>query len=83
MRFAQTACKFEGLHFSHRFFYDLMYLLVAMSVNVAGEEIKKRYEKDLKTYHSSIQREALQIVSPTNGGPDSAKKSSHLLFMVL
>ena len=48
-----------------------------MSVNVAGEEIKKRYEKDLKTYHSSIQREALQIVSPTNGDPDSAKGSLH------
>ena len=54
MWFAQTACKFEGLHFSHRFFYDLMYLLVAMSVNGAEKEIKKNCEKDLETHHSRI-----------------------------
>ena len=54
-----------------------MYLLVAMSVNEAGEEIKKNYEKDLETYHSKIHPEALQIASPTNGGPDPAKRSSH------
>ena len=77
MRFVWLACKFKGLHFCHRFFYGLISFLVAMSVNVVAEEIKKSYEKDLKTYHSSIQREALKIVSPTNGGPDSAKKSSH------
>ena len=60
-----------------------MNLLVAMSVNEAGEEIKKNYEKDLETYHSKIQREALQIVPPSNSGPDTAKRSSHQLFMDL
>ena len=59
MRFGLTACKFEGLHFSHQFFYDLMSFLVAMSVNVAQEEMKKVSEKDLETHHSRIHREAL------------------------
>ena len=77
MRFSLPACKFKGLHLCHRFFYDLMSLLVAMSVNVAEEEIKKNCEKDLETHHSRIHREALQITSPTNGGPDSAKGGSH------
>ena len=54
MRFAQTACKFEGLHFSHRFFYDLMYLLAAMSVNLEEKEIKKDCVKNLETHHSKI-----------------------------
>ena len=54
-----------------------MCLLVAMSVNAAEEEVKKNCEKDLETHHSRIQREALQITSPTNGGPDSAKGGSH------
>ena len=77
MRFAQAACKFEGLHFSHRFFNDLMCLFVAMSVNVAEEEIKKNCEKDLETHHSRIHREALQIASPTNSGPDFIKRTSN------
>ena len=54
-----------------------MCLLVAMNINVKEEKIKKNYEKDLETYHSRIHQEALQITSPTNGGPDSAKGSSH------
>ena len=54
-----------------------MSLLVAKSVNVAEEEIKKNCEKNLETHHSRMHREALQIASPTNGGPDLAKGSSH------
>ena len=73
MRFAYTACKFEGLHFGHQFFYDLMSILVAMSVNVAEEEIKKDCEKDLETHYSRLHQEALRIAFPTNGGPDSVK----------
>ena len=69
MRFVQTACKFEGLHFSHHFFYDLMYLLVAMSVNVAEKE-KKMWERSgdpslqnyiLKLYKSLPQQMAALI----------------------
>ena len=75
MRFAQTACKFEGLHFSHRFFYDLMYLLVAMSVNVAEKEIKKIVRKIWRPITPELHLEALQITSPTNGGPDLVKRS--------
>ena len=77
MRFALPACKFEGLHLYHRFFYDLMSLLEALSLNVAIEEIKKNREKDLASLHSRVSGEALQIASPTNGGPDPAKRSSH------
>ena len=77
MRFAQTACKFEELHYSHQFFYDLVCLLVAMRVNVAEEEVKKNCEKDLETHHSRIHWKALEITSPTNSGPESAKGSSH------
>ena len=41
MRFALPACKFEGLHLSHRFFYDLIFLLKAVCLNVAKEMEKK------------------------------------------
>ena len=75
MRFPQTACKFEGLHFSHRFFHDLMYHLVAMSVNIV--EKKKNCEKDLETLTLELHLEALKITSPTNGGPDLVKRSSN------
>ena len=51
MRFAQTACKFEGLYFSHRFFYVLMYVLETISVNVAEKEVKKNCEKNMETHH--------------------------------
>jgi len=76
MRFAQTACKFEGLHFSHQFFYDLMYLLVAMSVNIAEKEIKKIVRKIRRPITPELHLEALQITSPMNGGPDLVKRSS-------
>ena len=77
MRFALPACKFEGLHLCHRFFYDLMSLVEAISLNVAKEEIKKNLEKDLEGLHSRVPREALPIASPTKGGPDSVKGSCH------
>jgi len=32
-----NACKFEGLYFSHRFFYDLMIVLEAMSLIAVRE----------------------------------------------
>ena len=59
MRFAQTACKFEGLHVSHRFFYDLMYLLVAMSINVAEKQIKKIVRKIVRPITPELHIEAL------------------------
>ena len=46
MRFALPAHVFEGLHLCHRFFYDLMSLLEAVSQNVAKEEMKMNCEKD-------------------------------------
>ena len=76
MRFAQTACKFEGLHFSHRLFYDLMNHLVAMSVNLVEKKDKKDCEKDLETLTPELHFEALKITSPTNGGTDLVKRSS-------
>ena len=54
-----------------------MFLLVAMSINVVEEEIKKDCEKDLETHHSRIHQEDLQITFSTNGGPDSGKGTSH------
>ena len=77
MRFAQTASKFEGLHFSHQFFYDLMYFLVAMSVNVEEKEIKKIVGKVWRPITPELHLEALQITSPMNGGPDLVKRSSN------
>ena len=77
MQFAQTACKFEGLHFSHQFFYDLMYLLVAISVNVAEKATKKIVRKIWRPITLELHFEALEITSPTNGGPDLVKGSSH------
>ena len=77
MQFAQTACKFEGLHFNHRFFYDLMYLLVAMSVNVAEKREKKIVGKIRGPITTELHLEALQITSPKNGGPDLVKRSSN------
>ena len=71
MRFALPACKFEGLQLCHQFFYDLMSLLEAISLHVAKEKVKKSREKDLESLCSREPREAPQIASPTNGGPDS------------
>ena len=41
VRFALTACKFEGLHLCHLFSYDSLSLPAAKSLNVAKERIKK------------------------------------------
>ena len=77
MRFALPACKFEGLHLCHRFFYDLMSLVEAISLNVAKEEIKINCEKDPESLYSRVPQEALQIASPTKDGPFSVKGKSH------
>ena len=50
MRFSLLACKFEGLQLCHQFFYDLMSLLEAISLNVAKEEVKKIARKILKAF---------------------------------
>ena len=71
MRFALPACQFEGLHLCHQFFYDLMSLVEAISLNVAKEEIKINREKDLEGLHSRVLREALPIASQTKGCPSS------------
>ena len=52
MRIVLPACKFEGLQFRHQFFYDLMSLLEAISLNVAKEKVKKNREKDLESLRS-------------------------------
>ena len=77
MRFGLPACKFEGFHLCHRFFYDLMRFVEAISLNVAKEEIKMNYEKDPEALHSRVPQEALQIASLIKDGPDSVKRSSH------
>ena len=77
MRFALPACKFEELHLCHRFFYDLMSLVEAMSLNVTKEEIKIDCEKDPESLYSTVPQEALQIASPTKDGPYSVKGNSH------
>ena len=69
MRFVQAACQLEGLHY---FFYDLMYLLVTMSVNIRKRE-KKIMRKIWRPITPELHLEALQISSPTNGGPDLVK----------
>ena len=50
MRFALPASKFKGLQLCHQFFYDLMSLLEAISLNVAKEEVKKIARKILKAF---------------------------------
>ena len=59
MRFAQTACKFEGLRFGHQFFYELMYLWVAISVNVAKKGIKKIVKKVSARLHVYLRLESM------------------------
>ena len=77
MRFAYPACKFKGLHLCHRFFYDLMSFVEAISLNVAKEEIKINCEKDPEDLHFRVPQEALQIAFPIKDGTDSVKRSSH------
>ena len=50
MRFSLPACKYEGLQFGHKSFYDLMSLLEAISLNVAKEKVKKSSRKILKAF---------------------------------
>ena len=76
MRFALPACKFEGLHLGHRFFYR-MNLVEAISLNAAKEEIKIDRKKDPEGLHSRVPQEALQIASPTKDGSNQVKGSSH------
>ena len=77
MRFAYPACKFKGLHLCHRFFYDLMSFVEALSLNVAKEEIKINCEKDPEDLHFRVPQEALQIAFLIKDGTDSIKRSSH------
>ena len=77
MRFAYPACKFKGLHLCHRFFYDLMSFVEALSLNVAKEEIKMNCEKDPEDLHFLVPQEALHIAFPIKDGTDSVKRSSH------
>ena len=50
MRIVLPACKFEGLQLCHQFFYDLMSLLEAISLNVRGEEERKFARKIMKAF---------------------------------
>ena len=50
MQIVLPACKFEGLQLCHQFFYDLMSLLEAISLNVAKEKVKKIARKILKAF---------------------------------
>ena len=77
MRFVLPACKFEGVHLCHRFFYDLMSFVEAISLNVAKEEMKINCDKDPESLYSRVPQEALQIASPTKDGTASFKGSSH------
>ena len=77
MRFSLPACKFEGLQLCHRFFYDLVSLVEAISLNIAKEQIKINCEKDPESLYSRVPQEALQIASPAKDGPYSVKGSSH------
>ena len=73
MRFAQTACKFEGLHLCHQFFYDLMSLFGSLSLNVAKKRDSVNDENGLEGHHPRKPQKALQIASLTNGDCDSVK----------
>ena len=77
MRFACPACKFKGLHLCHRFFYDLMSFVEAISLNIAKEEIKINCEKDPEDLHFRVPQEALQIAFLIKDGTDSMKRNSH------
>ena len=77
MRFALPACKFKGLHLCHRFFYDSMSFVEAVSLNVAKNKIRINCEKDPEDLHFIVPREALQIAFPIKDDIDSVKRSSH------
>ena len=83
MRFAYPACKFEGLCLCHRFFYDLMSFVEAISLYVAKEEIRINCEKDPEDLHFRVPQEALQIAFLIKDGNDSVKRSPHYLLMDL
>ena len=77
MRFAWTACKFEGLHLCHQFFYDLLSLFGALSLNVIKKRDLEIDENGLDGHYHTIPEKALQNTSPTNGGCGSVKRASH------
>ena len=77
MRFAQTACKFEGLYLCHQFFYDLLSLFGALSLNVVKKKDQENDENGLDGHYPRIPQKALQNPSRTNGGCGSVKRASH------
>ena len=78
MRFAWTACKFEGLHFCHQFFNDLLRLFDAISVGKERDQEGGNFGKNgLEGHHPKILGKALQNASLTNGGCDSVTGGSH------
>ena len=80
MRFAWTACKFEGLHFCHQFFNDLLSLFDSIRLNVGKERDQEDGDfgkNGLEGHHPKIPQKALQNASPTNGGCDSVTGGSH------
>ena len=83
MRLAQTACKFEGLYLCHQFFYDLMSLSGALSLNVVKKRDRENGENGLEGRHPRIPQEALQIASTTNVSRTSVKGGSNYILMAL
>ena len=76
MRFAYPACKFKGLYLCHQFFYDLMSLFGAFSVNVVKLRDQENGENSLEGHHSKIPPKALHIASPT-GAATIQSKGAH------
>ena len=76
MRFAWTACKFDGLHLCHLLFYDLLSLFGTVSLNVAKERNQEIGKNGLEFHHSRVPQEALQKASSMNGGYGSIKGGS-------
>ena len=60
MRFAQTACKFEELHFCHQFFNNLLSLFGTISPNVAKEGDLKSGDNGQEGHHPKILQKVLQ-----------------------
>ena len=73
MRFAKTACKFDGLHLCHLFFYDLWSLFGTVSLNVAKERNQEIGKNGLEFHHSRVPQEAVQKASPMTDGCGSIK----------
>ena len=69
MRIVLPACKFEGLQLCHQFFYDLMSLLEAISLNVADEKVKKIARKILKAFAPEILKKLHQSLHQQMAAP--------------